>query len=661
MGCCELITNNASNELINIEAIPSIKEKKTYKSKQIKFNNSSKNTKKKISKSVNVQNNYNSGIFDKIELDENDLIIEEDDRNLMKKDDNESDKLSEFKPKEEKEKNKEIKEENVESKRIRQMVIGNKIKPQVDLETANKVSKSICKILIKNEEKPGVGTGFFFIYKNVKYLITCYHVVEPTVKKFEVELFDKNIFEFELNNRYIEYLEEPLDITIIALKNSDEFINFIDYLDYDLNYIKGYSQYKDVNILNLGYPKGLKLVAESGKIEQIEDFEFYHDINTNPGSSGSPIILFNTLKVIGIHKNEDNEKKLNVATFIDVIFKKLDEKEKDKSNDVNKISEENEVNVIDIEVLENFICSINYNPKGKKYKDLGYLIKIPILKKTKHITGLLTKYYINENVLFHTKKINIYNNHNLLESFIPEDRFIFSDEFLKATFIEIDTDKLHLNNIDIYERDAISEEIILINYSQESNHFEYSTGKFEKKWGIFFMYKQFVDIFYLNYNSSQTPSGLIIDNKLVGIHKHNNYDYEIATNINDINKAIELNYIAYKDDIQNYLEKKGIENILNENQIEQLKNIGIEVTNISNVFISRPSFGVSPIWFLRTKHAWYWTPKKPEKNVLNTSNWMIICPNSNIDSIGGEFSGFLPAPKNIEIIHYLENSKLMYL
>ena len=143
-------------------------EKKTYKSKQINFNNSSKNAKKKISKSVNVQNNYNSGIFAKIDLDESDLIIEENDKNLIKKEDHEhgikkSDELSELKPKEKKEENKEIKEENVESKRIRQMIIGNKIKPQVDLETANKVSKSICKILIKNEEKPGVGKGFFFL------------------------------------------------------------------------------------------------------------------------------------------------------------------------------------------------------------------------------------------------------------------------------------------------------------------------------------------------------------------------------------------------------------------------------------------------------------------------------------------------------------------
>ena len=109
---------------------------------------------------------------------------------------------------------------------------------------------------------------------------------------------------------------------MIGLKNSDEFINYIDYLDYDLNYIKGYYQYKNINIFNIGYPRGLNSVAESGLIEKIIDIDFYHDINTEKGSSSSAIILFNTWKVIGVHKQADKEKKLNVGTFIDVIFKK---------------------------------------------------------------------------------------------------------------------------------------------------------------------------------------------------------------------------------------------------------------------------------------------------------------------------------------------------
>ena len=177
----------------------------------------------------------------------------------------------------------------------KQMIINDeKIRPHIDLETANKKRKSVRKILITIKEKAQAGTGFFLSYKNLNYLIKCYHVVNSKIKKFDIEIWNKKIFNFELKNRFIEYFEEPLDITVIGLKNSDEFVNYIDYLDYDLNYIKGYYQYKNINIFNIGYPRGLNSVAESGLIEKIIDIDFYHDINTEKGSSSSAIILFNT-------------------------------------------------------------------------------------------------------------------------------------------------------------------------------------------------------------------------------------------------------------------------------------------------------------------------------------------------------------------------------
>ena len=73
-------------------------------------------------------------------------------------------------------------------------------------------------------------------------------MINSEIKQFEIEIWNKKIFNFELKNRYIEYFEEPLDITVIELKKLDEFINYIDYLDYDLNYIKDYSQYKNLNV-----------------------------------------------------------------------------------------------------------------------------------------------------------------------------------------------------------------------------------------------------------------------------------------------------------------------------------------------------------------------------------------------------------------------------
>ena len=91
-----------------------------------------------------------------------------------------------------------------------------KLIPYIDLETTNKVSKSVCKILIKQNEGTQAGTGFFYYIK--------------------------------IKNRYNKHLKEPTDISIIEIKSTDEFINYIEFLDYDLNYIKDYSQYKNLNV-----------------------------------------------------------------------------------------------------------------------------------------------------------------------------------------------------------------------------------------------------------------------------------------------------------------------------------------------------------------------------------------------------------------------------
>ena len=60
-------------------------------------------------------------------------------------------------------------------------------------------------------------------------------------------------------------------------------------------------------------------ITKIQKIENSDNFEFMHSIGTNFGSSGAPIILDNTLKVIGIHKS--GNEKINYGTFIGEIFK----------------------------------------------------------------------------------------------------------------------------------------------------------------------------------------------------------------------------------------------------------------------------------------------------------------------------------------------------
>ena len=204
----------------------------------------------------------------------------------------------------------------------------------------------------------------------------------------------------------------------------------------------------------------------------------------------------------------------------------------------------------------------------------------------------------------------------------------------------------------------MNSELTLINYSQENNLINETYLKLIEKWSIYIIYQEYEDLMYLNFKSSRNVSGILIDGKLLGIYKQNIYKNEIASNIEIICKAIKLNYFNIKkDNINKYKKQK----ILTENQINELKNKGLELTDIPKIFISPPAFFVTPIWFLRTKHAWYWTPLKPEKNDINKSNWMIIYPNNSVKVIGGIYNGVEPAPKNVEIIRWLEQTKLNYL
>ena len=97
-----------------------------------------------------------------------------------------------------------------------------------------------------------------------------------------------------------------------------------------------------------------------------------------------------------------------------------------------------------------------------------------------------------------------------------------------------------------------------------------------------------------------------------------------------------------------------------ENHAYDLLEKGLVLTGIPNLFISPRSVDATPIWFLRTKHAWYWTPTKPDNNDFDLANWMIIVPNNSLKVIGGNWNGEEPVKRNIDLIHWLEKSKLTY-
>ena len=76
----------------------------------------------------------------------------------------------------------------------------------------------------------------------------------------------------------------------------------------------------------------------NGKIIQIfkenNNYKFIHNIKTDHGSSGCPIIIENTLRVIGIHRGGDELKEINYGSFIGEILNDI-EIELNKGN-INK-------------------------------------------------------------------------------------------------------------------------------------------------------------------------------------------------------------------------------------------------------------------------------------------------------------------------------------
>jgi V8-like Glu-specific endopeptidase len=209
----------------------------------------------------------------------------------------------------------------------------------IPIDIINTVMKSICKISIKmKDQKIQNGTGFFMNISNtIKYLITNYHVINPDLInediEIEIEIWNHKKMKLSLNNYNIKYFEDPKDITVIEIKNSNEIYKDINFLDYDRNYINGYKIYNNVDVFSIEHPFGKIAACASGKIIKIYDYEFDHNISTDNGSSGCPIILLNDninlIQVIGIHKNADKLEKINGGTFIGEIFKEL-------NNDYNK-------------------------------------------------------------------------------------------------------------------------------------------------------------------------------------------------------------------------------------------------------------------------------------------------------------------------------------
>ena len=197
----------------------------------------------------------------------------------------------------------------------------------------NQMKKCVCKIHIKGKK----GTGFFakIPYKNnfISCLFTNNHVLgEDNIQdgnNISISLNNEEIFRnIKIDSKRKRYTNEILDVTIIEIY--EDIDNIKDFLILDNQILNKYNSDNDENNINyfrdiyekesiylLNYINGKEMFASYGLLSNIEENKIKHKCNTDTGSSGSPILLLKSNKVIGIHYGSSSHNfQFNFGTLI---------------------------------------------------------------------------------------------------------------------------------------------------------------------------------------------------------------------------------------------------------------------------------------------------------------------------------------------------------
>lgn len=210
------------------------------------------------------------------------------------------------------------------------------------------IKNSICKIYDGKQ-----GTGFFvkIPFNNIQLpvLLTNNHIIDENdnINKKIITIYlgnENNGKNIKLDGKRKFYTNKDYDTTIIEIKeNSDEIKNFLELDDklmecLSMNkneipeFLKNIYLNKSWYILN--YPEGKEIVASIAQPGQISGQYINHKCNTKIGSSGSPILLCDNQKVIGVHFGFSNTLKFNKGILI--IYSIIDFNQKNNKYIYNK-------------------------------------------------------------------------------------------------------------------------------------------------------------------------------------------------------------------------------------------------------------------------------------------------------------------------------------
>jgi hypothetical protein len=247
--------------------------------------------------------------------------------------------------------------------------------PIDDISNIMKVAKGTVKIELDNDK--GVASGFFLkLERNNKEfycLMTNAHVItkkmitnqEKIKIKYDNETKEINLELNEKERIIFCFMDFGIDITIIEIIPKDGIKDKTYFLNPNTD--KNYEEFIGKNIQIIQFPDGKKLSKSEQKITERFtkiDYMFYHNASTIEGSSGSPIILKDDDKVLGIHKGGIRGKKKNVGIFIGIIFEAI--KEYKRNGEGKDYYEDGK-----IKYEGNFVDDEYDDEKGKFYDESG--------------------------------------------------------------------------------------------------------------------------------------------------------------------------------------------------------------------------------------------------------------------------------------------------
>ena len=200
---------------------------------------------------------------------------------------------------------------------------------------------NICRATVKIQLKNGgISSGFFLKFERNEKMFHCIMTNQHVIKSDMIEKGDEIItvkyenekkqfnIKLDTKERIIKEFntELKIDVTIIEIIEKDNIIDDVYFLSANTDSDENNEDFLGKSILIAQYPNG-KLSLSNGKILEIDpknDYLFYHTADTEPGSSGSPIVLKGEEEqqeeVIAIHKGGVDKLKRNAGFFIGIII-----------------------------------------------------------------------------------------------------------------------------------------------------------------------------------------------------------------------------------------------------------------------------------------------------------------------------------------------------